>query len=67
MKREVPIPSRNANDREQISRILRFAFPLGSGSFSDLPIALRDKVWSRDAPRNHAIAKLGDGRDDGDG
>ena len=33
-----------ADDREQMGRFLRHAFPLGMGSFADLPYALKGDV-----------------------
>ena len=35
-----------ADDREQMGRFMRYAFPLGLGSFADLPTALKGEEAS---------------------
>ena len=49
MRRELTNEYPTADDREQMGRILRHAFPLGLGSFTGLPEALKEAMWSGDA------------------
>lgn len=44
MMQQAPDPDRRSEQREQISRMLRYAFPVGTGSFSGLTNALKDEM-----------------------
>ena len=52
MTREILGDYAAANDREQMGRFLRHAFPLGLESFADLLRALEDEERAK-APRRH--------------